>query len=328
MKPPAQNQNWDAVAGAAMQLEADAILAAASRLNGSFSRAVELILEQPGKVVVTGIGKSGHIARKIVATLCSTGTPAVFVHPAEAPHGDLGVCSPGDVALMISKSGTTAELLRLAPILRGLGSKIVGILGNTASPLAAEMDVVLDASVRREADPHNVAPTVSAIVALALGHALAVALMQARKFTLEDFSRYHPAGQLGRNLSLKVRQAMHSGDRVARVAAQQSLKQVAIAMTSCPLGAACVVAPDGKLEGLITDGDLRRALQSYDDIRPLRAADVMTASPITVPPDALLVDALRLMEDRPSQVSVLPVVDPSTGGCLGLIRLHDIYRAG
>lgn len=310
-----------------MEIESDAIRAAAGRLDVNLGRAVELILAHPGKVVVTGLGKSGHVARKIVATLCSTGTPAVFLHAAEASHGDLGIYAPGDPTLMVSKSGSTAELLDLIPFLRDLPSQRVGILGNPRSPLAAEMDVVLDASVEREADPGNLAPTASATVALSIGHALAVALMRARNFGVEEFGRFHPGGHLGRSMRLTAGDVLHGSDEVAWARPQDSLKQVVIAMSHHPLGAACVVDTGRKLIGLITDGDLRRALEAHDDIRALRAADVMTANPVTIAPEARLLDALRLMEDRPSQISVLPVVDPATGECMGLLRVHDIYRA-
>ena len=320
------NQHLEA-ARRAMLIESEAIARAAGKLDGNISRAVELIASHPGKLVVTGLGKSGHIARKIVATLCSTGTPAVFLHAAEASHGDLGIYAPGDPTLMISKSGSTSELLAMLPFLRDLPSSPIGILGNIASPMAAEMDVVLDASVEREADPENVAPTASAIVALSLGHALAIALMRSRNFGVEDFGRFHPGGHLGRSVRLTAREVLHCPDQVAWAKPDDSLKQVVIAMTHHPLGAACVVGAGDKLMGLITDGDLRRALQAHDDIRGLRAADVMTASPTTIGPDARLLDALRLMEDRPSQIAVLPVVDSVSGQCIGLLRLHDIYRA-
>jgi arabinose-5-phosphate isomerase len=319
---------WIEAAQKAMQIEADAVARAGRRLDGNLSCAVELILSHPGKLVVTGLGKSGHVARKIVATLCSTGTPAVFLHAAEASHGDLGLYSPGDPTLMISKSGNTFELLRLIPFLRELPSQRIGILGNPAGPLAAEMDVVLDASVEREADPDNLAPTASATVALSLGHALAVALMRARNFGIQDFERFHPGGHLGRSLRLTVRDVMHGRDEIARAHPEDSLKQVVIAMTHYPHGAACVVNDSGRLLGLVTDGDVRRALQAHDDIRGLRASAVMTANPSSIAPDARLQEALRLMEDRPSQISVLPVLDPASGVCLGLLRLHDIYRAG
>jgi len=322
-----QSPEWLQAARTAMQIEAESIGVAAGRLNGNLCRAVRLIMDHPGKVVVSGIGKSGYVGRKIAATLSSTGTPAVFLHPAEATHGDLGICAPADPAILISRSGATAELLRLAPVLRELRSPLIGIIGNPGSPLVSQVDVWLDASVEREADPLNLAPTASAAVALALGHALAAALMQARHFTVEQYGRCHPGGQLGRYLRLQVRQAMHAGEQVAWARPDDSLKQVVIAMSRRPLGAACVITDGRRLRGLITDGDLRRALEQHDDIRTLRAADVMTAQPISIDPEARLLDALRLMEKRPSQISVLPVVEPGSARCLGLIRLHDICQA-
>jgi arabinose-5-phosphate isomerase len=322
--PEAAKQGWLAAARAAMQIESASIAHAAERLDGSLIRAVDIIVTHPGKVMVTGIGKSGHIARKIAATLCSTGTAAVFLHPADAVHGDLGIYTAGDPTVLISKNGSSEELRRLAPLLRGLQSPLIGILGNANSPLAAEMDVLLDASVEREADSNNLAPTASAVTALSLGHALAIALMCARKFTPEEFGRLHPGGQLGRNLRLSVREAMHAGDEVAQVAAATSLRDVIIAMTRRPLGGACVVSPNGMLAGFITDGDLRRVLTNHDDIRKLCAADAMTRTPVTIGPGATLGEALELMERRLSQISVLPVVDEA-GCALGLLRLHDVF---
>jgi arabinose-5-phosphate isomerase len=214
--------------------------------------------------------------------------------------------------------------LALVPLLRQFHSPLIGILGNPSSPLAALVDVMLDASVEREADPNNLAPTASAVTALAIGHALAIALMCARNFTPEEFGRFHPGGQLGRNLKLKVGEAMHRGDEVAFVNPEASLKEVIIAMTRRPLGGACVVTADGTLAGFLTDGDLRRALTTHDDIRGLRALDAMTRTPVTVGPEASLAEALELMERRRSQISVLPVVDRA-GRALGIIRIHDIY---
>ena len=316
--------SWLAAARAAMEIEAESIQAAAARLDGELIRAVELILAHPGKVIVTGIGKSGHIARKIVATLCSTGTAAVFLHPSEAVHGDLGIYTPGDPTILLSNGGASAELQALVPLLRQFRSPLIGILGNKTSPIAGQVDVLLDASVEREADPHNLAPTASAVTALALGHALAIALMCARNFTPEEFGRFHPGGQLGRNLRLTVSAAMHTGDEVAWVSADMPLKDVIIAMTRRPLGGACVVSADGRLQGFLTDGDLRRALTNHDDIRTLSASDAMTARPVTVAPGVSLGQALELMERRRSQISALPVVD-SDGRALGLLRIHDIY---
>lgn len=312
-----------AAARAALECEAHAILEAAARLDGALSRAVEMVLAHPGKLIVSGLGKSGLVGQKVAATLCSTGSSAVFLHPSEAVHGDLGVYSAGDVSILISNSGTTAELLRLVPILRQLNSPLIGILGKMDSPLAKAVDVVLDGSVAREADPCNIAPTASAVVALALGDALASALMVARGFTLEDYARRHPGGQLGRNLLLTVRDVMHGGEDVAWVAAGDSVKEVVVAMTRHPLGAACVVDGGRHLLGLITDGDLRRALRNHDDIRALVASEIMSSKPTTIEPNVRLRDALKLMEDRPSQISVLPVVAGSR--CLGLVRIHDVY---
>jgi arabinose-5-phosphate isomerase len=324
---PTSHAEWLATARAAMEAEAEAIATAANRLNSEFIRAVEAIAGHTGKIVVTGIGKSGRIGEKIVATFSSTGTPAVFLHPAEAVHGDLGVYAPEDPTLMISKSGSTAELLRLVRVLRDFRSPLIGILGNPDSPLASEVDILLDASVRAEADPHNLAPTSSAAVAMALGDALALAVMRARRFTPEEFAVFHPGGQLGYNLTRTAGEVMHEGEQAAWAGPRDPVKQVVIAMTRRPLGAACVVDDEGRLIGIVTDGDLRRALEAHDDIRMLCAEDIMTKTPVTVCPDTRLHEALRLMEDRPSQISVLPVVDPRTRRCLGLLRLHDIHHA-
>jgi len=319
--------SWLAAARAAMEIESAAVLSASTRLNDKLLEAVDLILAGSGKVVVTGVGKSGAIGKKIASTLVSTGTKAVFLHPGEAAHGDLGIYSQGDPTLMISNSGTTSELMLLLGPLRDLESRTIGILGNAASPLAGKLDVVLDATVDREADPHNLVPTASSIVALSLGHALAVALMTARGFTAEDYAGFHPGGQLGRSLRMSVQDVLHGCDEIALVKPNDSLKQVVIAMTSYPLGAACVVDETGRLQGLITDGDLRRALRDCEDIRTLAAKEVMTANPVTIHPDARLVEALSLMEDRPSQIQVVPVIELDTAHCLGLVRLHDICQA-
>lgn len=313
-----------AAAREALLCEAGALRTAAERLDGNLVRTVEAILERPGKVIVTGLGKSGHIGRKIAATLSSTGTPSVFLHAAEAAHGDLGVCTPEEVVLLISKSGSTAELLNLIPVFRKLDAFLAGILGNVQSPLAAQVDAVLDARVDAEADPLNLTPTASTAVALGVGDALAIALMRARSFSDSDFARNHPGGQLGRNLQLRVEDVMHSGPEVAWVREEDSLRQVVIEMTRHPLGAACCIDERQVLRGLVTDGDVRRALERHEDIRPLRCADLMTASPETIAPGDLLKAAVERMENRPSQISVLPVVDRA-GRCLGLVRIHDVY---
>jgi len=308
-----------------LALETQSLQAASERLDHNFTRVVDLIRRARGKVIVVGLGKSGHVAQSVSATLCSLGTSAVFLHASEASHGDIGVVGSGDVVILISKSGATPELVRLAPALRAAGAKLVALVGNLRSPLAGEADAVLDATVAREADPLGLAPTSSAVVALAFGHALAVALAQARKFGLKDFARTHPSGQLGRNVTLRVADIMHGMKEIAVVKPRDSMRDVVVAMTSRPLGAACVVDKSGKLAGLVTDGDLRRALQKFEDIRPLKAADVMTIKPIQISPETLLGDALRLMEERTSQISVLPVAG-ANGRCLGLLRLHDIYQ--
>jgi arabinose-5-phosphate isomerase len=321
-----QTKEWVEVARAVLEAESQAIRQVAARLDDNLSRAVGLLLAHRGKVVVSGIGKSGHIGHKIASTFSSTGTPAVFLHAAEAVHGDLGIYTPGDPSILISKSGATAELLRLVPLLRQFKSPLIAIVGNLAAPLARRADVVLDARVEREADPLNLAPTCSSTVALAVGDALAVALMHARRFTDQDFAQFHPAGQLGRNLWLRVADVMHQGKAVAWVSPETPLRQVIIAMTERPLGAACVIDPDYLLLGVITDGDLRRTLLAYEDFRAVQAQDIMTRTPVSVAPQASLKDAARLMEERPSQISALPVVDPATRKCLGLIRIHDIYQ--
>jgi arabinose-5-phosphate isomerase len=310
----------------AMKVEADAILAAADRINGNLLKAVEVILNHNGKVVVCGIGKSGHIGQKIVATLCSTGTQAVFLHAGDAAHGDLGIYAPGDPTIFISKSGATGELLRLIPMLRNFNSPIITILGNLNSPLAKEADVVLDARVPLEADPLGVVPTSSTTVALAIGDTLASVLMHARRFTEKDFARFHPGGQLGRNLNLTVKDVMQKMENVAAVGSNDPVHRAVIEMTEKPWGAACVLNEKGVLLGLVTEGDLRRSLQRYDDLGNLKVADIMTKSPVTATPDMSLKEALHLMEDRPSQIYVLPVVEKDSRKCLGLIRLHDIYQ--
>lgn len=306
--------------------EAHALEEASSRLDGEFDRAIDLLDAQQGKVLVTGIGKSGIVAQKIAATFCSLGQPAVFLHPVEALHGGLGLYSPGDPTIVLSRSGNTGELLRLVAQLRTLKSPVIGILGVPDSALGSLMDVVLDASVRAEADQHNLAPTASAVVALGLGDALAIGLMERRGFTPEDFARFHPSGQLGRNLRLSVSDVMHPLQWVATAAAEDPLREVVIEMTRRSLGAACVLDPEGRLAGIVTDGDVRRALQSHDDIRAVLARDVMTASPSTISPSASVHEALRIMEDRPSQIAVLPVIDGESGRCVGLVRLHDLYQ--
>lgn len=310
-----------------IEREAQALLRARDRLGESFSRAVEIIQSHPGKCVISGIGKSGRIAQKIASTFSSTGTAATFLHAGEAMHGDLGIYQPGDPSILLSKSGSTVELLRILPTLRAFKSPLIAIVGNVSSPLAQQADIVLDATVECEADALGIVPTSSALVTLAIGDALACALMQRRAFSENDFARFHPAGQLGRNLLLRVEDVMHRRDNIAIVKPTASLRETVIAMTQYPLGAACVLDASEQLLGIITDGDLRRVLHQHEDLGSLCAEQMMTRSPISIYPEATLAEAVRLMEDRPSQISVLPVCgQEDSTECLGLVRIHDIYQ--
>lgn len=317
-----------AVGRQAMQAEAAAIQLAASRLGLEFERALQLILDAKSKLVICGIGKSGHIGCKLAATFSSSGIPSIFLHAAEAIHGDLGIYQPGDPTIVLSKSGSTAEVLRLMPLFRKFKSPVIAIVGNTDSPIAQLADVVLDASVEKEADPLNLMPTSSSTVSLAMGDALAAALVKARDFTAEEFATFHPGGQLGRNLLMQVSDVMHPSSRVACLQADSSLRAVVIAMTQFPLGAACVIDAEGNLQGIITDGDIRRLLSGDGDILAKRLGDCMTSHPIATSPAIPLGEALRMMEDRPSQISVLPVVAQGGQRLLGLLRLHDAYQPG
>ena len=307
--------------------EADALRVMRDGLDENFARAVEILFSAESKVVISGVGKSGLIGQKIAATLCSTGTPAIFLHSADAVHGDLGICQPGDPVVLISKSGTTSEVVRLLPILRKTGAKIIAIVANRNSPLAEKADVVLDIGVKTEADPIGIVPTTSTTLQLAMGDALAAALMHKRHFGEKDFAKFHPAGQLGRNLLLTVKDVMHPTGKIAVVPADASLRDAVVAMTAFPHGAAIVATDDGTLLG-ITDGDLRRALHKYENLSAVSAKELMTTKPACAFESMSLGDAARVMEDRPSQISVLPVLDAPGGKVAGLIRIHDIYQAG
>ncbi len=311
---------------ATLALESQALALTSQRLGIEIEQAADIIFKHSGKIIVTGIGKSGLVAQKLASTLASTGTTAIFLHSAEAVHGDLGVYSPGDPTIMISKSGTTVELMRLIPTLREFKSPIIAIVGNTKSPIAQQADVVLDGGVTQEADPLEIVPTASAIVAMGLGDALAAILMVKRGFEKKDFARLHPSGQLGRNLLMRVGDAMHRVKDVAQVKLTDSIREVVIVMTERPLGAAVVQDTQGKLLGLITDGDIRRCLKQYDDIRQLTAQDIMTKDPISIEDNLSIGEAIDIMENRPAQISVLPVVNASTGQALGLFRIHDAYQ--
>lgn len=307
-----------------LRFESSQILSASEKLDASFDAAVEMILQHQGKIIICGIGKSGAIAQKITATFCSTGTQAVFLHAAEAVHGDLGIYSDGDPVLFISKSGATPEMLRLISFFKERNSQIISILGNINSPISKFSNVILNASVEKEADELNLVPTASSTVALALGDALAVALMHARGFTEKDFANYHPGGQLGKNLLLKVHDVMHPLHEVAQVNKQNSFRELILEMTKFNLGAACVLNEEHELLGIVTDGDIRRALISHEQLQNLYVAQIMTKNPISIQHDSTLKEAIDLMENRASQLSVLPVVQNMK--CLGLIRIHDIYQ--
>lgn len=312
------------LARSVLEAEAQSILAARERLDDGFNRCVDRIVNavaSGGKVVVTGVGKSGKIAAKIAATLASTGTPALFLHPTEGAHGDLGVVSSKDVLLALSYSGASDEILKLLPRLKALGAGIISIVGNTASRLAQESDGVLDGGVAAEACPLNLAPTSSTTVALALGDALAVALSKRFDFKEEDFANNHPGGPLGRRLTLRVRDLMKKGSELPWVEPLSPVDMAIAVSTEKQLGA--VLVRDGRnLVGLITDGDLRRALKHREKFFTLKAGDVMTPGPVTIAADELALRALQLMENRTSQINVLPVTDG--GACVGLVRLHDL----
>ena len=314
------------IASEVLKQEGQELLAAADRIAESVVKSSDIISNHSGKVVLCGMGKSGLIAQKIAATLCSIGNKAVFLHAAEAVHGDLGIYAPGDPTILISKSGATEEMLRLIPILKEFNSPLIGILGNMKSPLVRQMDVVLDASVQKEADPLGLVPTSSTTLTLAIGDAIVGVLMSQGDFKQDDFARLHPAGDLGRRLRLIVENIMQSIQDVAIVSKNDNLRKVVIEMTEKPQGAALVVDGENQLIGIITEGDLRRALADGKDIDKITVIDLMTPNPIAININSPLKEAIILMEDRKSQISVLPVVKNDGKTCAGLLRLHDIYQ--
>ncbi len=309
-----------------IRLEANELLLASERIDRDVIKAAEIILNHPGKIVVCGIGKSGLIGQKIVATLCSTGTRTVFMHAAEAVHGDLGIYKPGDPTILISKSGATGEILRLIPVLKQFASPLIGILGNPTSAIADKVDVMIDASVEKEADPLGIVPTSSTTLTTAIGDALAAVLMKAREFDHDDFARFHPGGDLGKRLNLRVHDIMHPITRIAVVRPKTDFQNVVRSMTEHPLGAAIVVTDTGRFMGIITEGDIRRCVSENKDTSTVTAGDMMTSHPVTIASRARLQEAIALMEERESQISVLPVVRKEDTTCEGLIRLHDIYQ--
>ena len=322
--PPFDAEQALRLARETFDIEAAAVLGLKARVGDSFAQAVKAILTVRGRVVVMGIGKSGHIGRKIAATLASTGTPAMFVHPAEASHGDLGMIKSIDLVLALSNSGEVDEVTTLLPVIKRLGATLVAITGRPQSTLAQHADIVLDSSVEREACPLQLAPTASTTAQLALGDALAVALLDARGFRPEDFARSHPGGALGRRLLTHVRDVMRSGSAIPRVAPHASFSDLMREMSAKGLGASAIVDPAGQVLGIFTDGDLRRRIEAGADLRSATASEVMHASPRRIAPDALAVDAAEMMEAH-AITSVL-VVD-AAGVLSGVVHIGDLMRA-
>ena len=299
------------------------LLQVSKNIDQDIQSAAELIINNSGKVVVCGLGKSGLIGQKIVATLCSTGTRSVYMHAAEAIHGDLGIYNPGDPTILISKSGNTEELVRLVPILKEFQSPLIAIVGNMDSLIAKNSDIVLNGTVEKEIDPLGVVPTTSSLVALAIGDALASVLMVQRGFDKKDFARNHPGGELGKQLALKVESVMHPLNDVAQIDKNDSISSCASKMTKKPLGAALHLDND-RLKGIVTEGDLRKSIASTSDLSN-SILDFINNNPISINPSISILDAMKVMEDRHSQISCLPVID-NDGKCLGLVTLHDLYQ--
>jgi arabinose-5-phosphate isomerase len=310
-----------------IRVEAEALLNLESSIDGAFERAVEMILASTGRVVVTGMGKSGLIGQKIASTMASTGTPAFFLHPAEGIHGDLGMIMRGDVVIAISNSGETDEVVRILPIIKRLGASLIAMAGNPNSTLAKSGDVFLDISVKEEACPLGLAPTASTTVTLAMGDAIAVALLVSRGFKAEDFAMFHPGGALGRRLLLKVEDIMHSGPALPLVSCDTLMREALFTITSKGLGITGVTGADGALIGVITDGDLRRALGQGTDIINLPASDLMKPKPKRIRHDELAARALQQMEQY-SITSLFVFADEESTVPVGIVHLHDLLRAG
>jgi arabinose-5-phosphate isomerase len=308
-----------------IQLEAETLTNLVARVNHEFANACRLMQACRGRVVVTGMGKSGHVGGKIAATLASTGTPAFFVHPGEASHGDIGMITTEDVVLAISNSGETEEILTILPVIKRMGVKLIALTGNTDSTIARQADAVIDCAVDKEACPLNLAPTASTTATLAMGDALAVALLKARGFTQEDFARSHPAGSLGRRLLLYVTDVMHAGEQIPLVQETASLREALLEMTGKGLGMTGVVDKDNRLVGILTDGDLRRILAREIDIHKAAVADVMTRNPKTEAPDRLAAETVHFM--RTHKINGIFVVDAERR-VLGALNMHDLLRAG
>jgi len=321
---PDEGERLKALGLAVIDTEAEAVAALRERIDDGFARACQYLLGCRGRVVVSGMGKSGHVGGKIAATLASTGTPAFFVHPGEASHGDLGMITSQDVVLALSNSGETDELVNILPLIKRLGVPLVTMTGNPRSSLAEAADVNLDVSVAREACPLGLAPTSSTTAALVMGDALAVALLEARGFTAEDFARSHPGGRLGRRLLLHVADVMHRGERVPAVRGDVPLREALVEMSRQGLGMTAVVDADRRVIGIFTDGDLRRTLDRGIDVRAVRVDAVMIAHPVTANAELLAAEALALMESR--KINALLVTD-ADGRLVGALNMHDLLRA-
>jgi len=308
-----------------LDIEADAVRALKMRLGEAFLRAHRLILETRGRVVVTGMGKSGHIGRKIASTLASTGTPAFFMHPGEASHGDLGMITRDDVVIAISNSGESDEILAVLPVIKRRGAKVIAITGRGDSTLAAEADVFLDAAVEKEACPLNLAPTASTTATLALGDALALALLDARGFGSDDFAMHHPGGTLGRRLLVHVADIMRTGEKLPRNSPATPLPEAIVEMTAKGIGMTAIVDRDGKLLGIFTDGDLRRTLAEHDSIKKIPVGEVMTRNPITIAPERLAAEAAQILEQK--GIGGRLVVASADGRLVGVVTFHDLLAA-
>lgn len=316
------------VAARVLHDEAEAILKLIDRLDTSFEDAVNLISHSSGRVILTGMGKSGHIAKKVSATMASTGTPSFFLHPAEGIHGDLGMVTAQDVIIAYSNSGETGEILNIIPSVKRIGAKMIAVVGNVNSTLAKNSDVVLYAGAEKEADSLGLAPTSSTTAALALGDALAVTLMEKMHFTADNFAVFHPGGSLGRRLLLTVEMVMHKGDNNPVIFENSSIKDALFAMTDKGLGAVSVIDENRMLQGLMTDGDVRRGLEKGINFLSLPVKEGMTKKPIVITPDKLAAEALHLMEKHvPHPITVLPVVD-NNGKSVGMIHITDLLRQG
>ncbi len=320
-----ESARLQALGRAVIRTETRAVAALEERINEDFARACGYMLNCEGRIVVTGMGKSGHIGSKIAATLASTGSPAFFVHPGEASHGDLGMITPKDVVLALSNSGETRELLTILPLIKRLGAPLIAMTGRRQSTLAREANVHIDISVEQEACPLNLAPTSSTTAALAMGDALAVALLEARGFTEEDFARSHPGGALGRRLLLHISDIMHAGDAIPRTHENATLRDALVEMTKKGLGMTAAVDDSGNIRGVFTDGDLRRTLDKGVDIHRCRLSEVMTPNCTTARADLLAAEALQIMEGK--KINALLVVDEK-GRLIGALNMHDLLRAG